>query len=837
VDGFDNNDAYYDQPLGGAGFRPGGNSPFQFSQEAVQEFQVNSNAYSAELGHASGGVINAVTKSGTNQFHGTGFWFYRDQSMNANDLVNKLNGKPKSPFHFNDFGGVFGGPLIKHKLFFLFNYDGRRSTTPNTVVLNLPAGFQISSDPKVAIFQRKALDYLTPRAVSWRVPNTQNVALTKLDWQLAPAHSLSARWTRQRTKGTPGGRAQTSFESISLRPVDTDTLAFSLTSTLSASMVNVARFNYLRSDIAFRSASINPAADVFQGGQLVLSIGGAGNRDTEIRRGQWSDVLSYLRGRHATKLGVDVFWIRITDFNDSDFAGRYRFNSLVSFGQSLAGTPLPQSGEQYVQAFSGEGKPGSTTHPDIKEFSGFVQDEWRVRPHLTLNTGLRYDVRVMAKPPVQNQSVALAAAGLDTSFLRTDHTNLAPRFGFAWTPLTSNRLVVRGGYGVFFGQTPALIISFASYANGVSVQTRTFEGGKPSGALIPAYPNTLCGPPDPSGVPPSCAAPDKGTSDSTLVFFYRSYRQPYSQQGSFGVEVQLQKDLSVAVNYLLVKGTHLQRVRDVNLGTPTTPTQIGIAGTSDVLTYQKFTQPRPIAGFDRLLTYQSDASSIYHGLAMQVNKRLSHNFQLLGSYTFGKVIDDAPNVYYGGSGADNSLLSDATNPRADRSAGVNDRRHTFVLSGIWQLNYANALPAVARAILRGWELSGILTAQSGQPYSGIVNTDLNNDGNTVNDRTPGLGRNTFYLPRTVSFDPRVSRALPLNERVRLQLIWEAFNVFNRGNVTGVRTTQFSLSALPGVCGIAGRPCLVPQTAGLSAFGTPTATSGPRIMELSVKILF
>lgn len=222
---------------------------------------------------------------------------------------------------------------------------------------------------------------------------------------------------------------------------------------------------------------------------------------------------------------------------------------------------------------------------------------------------------------------------------------------------------------------------------------------------------------------------------------------------------------------------------------------------------------------------------------MQVNKRLSHNFQLLGSYTFGKVIDDAPNVYYGGSGADNSLLSDATNPRADRSAGVNDRRHTFVLSGIWQLNYANALPAVARAILRGWELSGILTAQSGQPYSGIVNTDLNNDGNTVNDRTPGLGRNTFYLPRTVSFDPRVSRALPLNERVRLQLIWEAFNVFNRGNVTGVRTTQFSLSALPGVCGIAGRPCLVPQTAGLSAFGTPTATSGPRIMELSVKILF
>jgi len=118
-----------------------------------------------------------------------------------------------------------------------------------------------------------------------------------------------------------------------------------------------------------------------------------------------------------------------------------------------------------------------------------------------------------------------------------------------------------------------------------------------------------------------------------------------------------------------------------------------------------------------------------------------------------------------------------------------------------------------------------------------VNFDLNNDGNSATDRTPGLGRNTFYLPRTVSLEPRVTRNVHLTERARLQFIWEAFNVFNHANISGVRTTQFSRSTSAAVCGIAGTPCLVPQDIGATAFGTPTATSGPRIMQLALKLLF
>jgi hypothetical protein len=153
------------------------------------------------------------------------------------------------------------------------------------------------------------------------------------------------------------------------------------------------------------------------------------------------------------------------------------------------------------------------------------------------------------------------------------------------------------------------------------------------------------------------------------------------------------------------------------------------------------------------------------------------------------------------------------------------------------LNYARSLPRAARAILGGWEIGGILTAQSGQPYSGLVNFDLNNDGNFATDRTPGLGRNTFYLPSLISLDLRMMRTLPLGERLNLQIIAEGFNLLNHPNVVDVNRTQFAVIDSPSACGIAGGPCLVHQNTGLSAFGTPTASAGPRIIQFGAKFVF
>jgi hypothetical protein len=225
-------------------------------------------------------------------------------------------------------------------------------------------------------------------------------------------------------------------------------------------------------------------------------------------------------------------------------------------------------------------------------------------------------------------------------------------------------------------------------------------------------------------------------------------------------------------------------------------------------------------------------------LQKQVNKRFAQDFQLLVAYTLGKVLDDNPTLGTINPGpGDNTLLSDARQPRRDRGPGDFDQRHRLVASGVWELNYGKGLPRLARAVVSGWQLSGILAVDSGQPYSAMVNFDLNSDGNSATDRTPGVGRNSFYLPTTVSLDPRLTRKVQLHEGLRLQISWDAFNVFNRANISGVRTTQYSRSSSASLCGMAGTPCLVPQNAGATAFGTPTATLDSRIMQFSAKIVF
>jgi len=836
VDGADNNNTFFGEALGfGAGHN-------QYSLDSVQEFQVNTNSYSAELGRAGGGLVNVVTKSGTNDFHGGAFEFYRDRSLNANDMINKLNGQPKSPYHFNQFGGSVGGRLRPKRGFFFTNYEGQRSTKQNVVLLNLPAGFTFSPDPTVAAFQQSALDYLTARSSSWLETFDQDLFFLRSDWVLSPRHSFTARWNRQRFDGEGMGKVgpQISREHTGATLVSTDTLVAGLTSEFSPTWINVARWGYAQYDNLGRANSADPEANVFEGGQLLLSIGRNPPSPNEIAlsRLEWSDTIAHSATRHLLKAGVNLLQDWITLFTTANFSGSYRFNSLESFGRSLAGVPAPLPGERFVEAFSGEGTPGTTVYPDIFDLAGFVQDEWRSRPQLTLNLGVRYDWESLSRPPVRNSSSALAAAGLDTSFVPMDNNNVAPRVGFAWNPLSNRSLIFRGGYGMFYARTPSIMSSRAHFENGITVQTRTFIGGTPTGQLIPAYPNTLCGPPAPSGISPNCAAPASGAGAPILMMFDRRYVGPVVHQWSFGIELQVQKNTALSIGYLGAHGTHLQRLRDVNLAEPS-PATIPIANTDAVLTYLRFNPPRPITGFDRIFLFESSASSIYHGLAVEVRQRFAANFQFLASYTFSKVIDDKPDSTADNPPATDALLvQDPSNPAGDRALGTTDQRHRFVLSGLWDLNYAQRLPRSLRLGLGGWQLTSIFTAQSGQPYSGLLNFDLNNDGNLASDRTPGLGRNTFTLPDTVSLDARLTRRFPLkNERGRLDFSWEAFNVLNRGNVTAVRTQQFAVSTNASLCGASIPQCLTPLVTGLSAFGTPTATSGPRIMQLAARFSF
>jgi hypothetical protein len=849
VDGSDNNNTFFGQTLGRTG---SGRAPYQFSQDAVQEFQVNSNDYSAELGNAGGAVINVVTKSGTNSFHGSAFEFYRDRSMNANDPIQIAKGKPRQPYHFNQFGGDLGGPIIKNKLFFFFDYDGQRNTVANFVFLNLPPGFVPANANETT-----AVNYLAARANSWNSTFNQNVYLGKVDWHVSENEMLSVRYNAQRFTGLnlESGGAQNSVEHTGASDVTSDTLTATLSSTLRPTLVNVFQFNYGRdNEPGFANSDLpqvtvrGPIGTVLTAGRNFFSP-----RFTNIKRGEFDDTVSWIHGAHTFKTGAHIMIDRIGNFFPGNFSGQYTFNSLGAFGCNLNGGGAScftggDANDTFVQAFAGTGTTGPTTTPNLAEYSGFVQDEWRVRPNFTLNYGLRYDFDKIAQPPTLNPDPQLAAAGVITNQIHNQRTEFGPRLGFAWTPLASNRLVVRGGYGIFYGRTPAITVGTAMSNNGLNVTTLTFTPA--SSPSIPMYPNTMCGAPTAS---PSCAAPAGGSASPPIVFgFQKNYKEPDVQQFSLGAEYEINPDTAVSITYLHVKGTHLTRTIDINLQGPEIQQQIGITGASTVLTYNQMPQTgatlgspvRPFPNFSRIEEFQSNANSNYNGMTIQLNKRFAKNYQVMAGYTFGKVIDDEPDAtsVVPFSFDDTKMVSDPLSIRADKGAGINDQRHRFVASGVWNLNYASGLSSsIARGVLGGWELSGIFTAESGQPYSGVVGFDLNGDSNRNTDRTPGLGRNTFYTPKFISLDPRVTRNVKITERYGLQFIAEAFNVFNRANITGVFNQQFSVvngAACTGTTTNTFGECLK----SVPTFGTPSSTNinggpGSRILQLAVKFIF
>lgn len=838
VDGTDNNNSFFGQTLGRTG---SGRAPYQFSQDSVQEFQVNTNGYSAEFGRAGGAVINVVTKSGTNNFHGTAFEFFRDRGLNANDPIYNLQraaavaaGRPlpiRPGYHFNQFGGNIGGPIVRNKLFFFFDYDGQRNNTGNPILLSLPT-------PTDA-FTAAAVNYLQARSNNYIRTFNQDVYLAKVDYFLNASNQLSGRYNGQRFNGQAQENSGTTsaFEHTGASNVHTDTFSVQETATISQKLINIAKFSYQRDSEPGLANSINPEANVRNAGQTLLFVGrnSFSPRETTIHRQQYGDTLSWLRGRHSFKFGADILRDNILNFFPGNFSGAYTFASLADFGRSLLGSPVTAAGNSLIEAYPGPGTSGPTTHPDLMQYAAFVQDDWRVSNSLTLNLGVRYDLQTVAQPKTQNP--AALAFGFNTANIPNDHNNVAPRVGFAWQPFSETQFVIRGGYGMFYGITPSIMYGTAHSNNGINVQTLTFNASAAT-PLPASYPNTTCGAPTAVA---GCPVPTGATLPSPTIFiFNKDYVQPYVQQFNLGMEYQIAKDTSLSIGYLGVKGTHLQRTRDINEPSTEIPVNYTVAGTGQVLTVNQLTGARPFAGFSRIFDFESNANSIYNGLIVQLNRHLSHNFQFSGSYTWSHIIDNNPDATAVVPGTDDAkMVYDVNNIALDRSTGNNDIRHRFVLSGIWDLNYWKGVQnPFAKALFDGWQIAGILNAQSGQPYTALVNADLNNDGNSRSERAPGFGRNTFNLPAIVSFDPRVSRTIHVTEKANLQLIAEAFNVFNHQNITSARNTFFAANTTTHV--------LTPQTVsavGINAFGIPAAANingqgnVGRVLQLAARINF
>ncbi len=795
IDGANNDNTFFGQALGRTG---SGRAPYQFSQDAVKEFQVNRNAYSAEYGRAGGAVINVVTKSGTNEFHGSAFEFYRDKGLNANDYINAINGRAISNYHYNQFGASLGGPIVKDELFFFANYDGQRNTNGQPVILNT-SGLNLS-DPNTAA----GLAKLTPLTSPYDRGQNQDVYLLKGDWEAGSAGHLSMRYNRQRFTGVNnenGGTTQ-SVQHSGDSLVNTDTVTANFTNSFTPMLFNELRGQYAKDSEPGLANSADPEAFIQQGA-FAFTIGRNffSPRETTITRYQVGDAATLLLGNHTVKAGGD--WSRdlILNWFPGNFSGSYTFTSVANFN---LGAP-----SQYVQAFPGPGTTGPYTNPDLSEIAFFLQDEWRPDPSLTLNLGLRYDKQGIAQPTVRNPDAQLLAAGIDTSVIPEDTNNVAVRAGFAWTPKGQDRTVVRGGYGMFYGRTPAIMIGTAMSNNGINVQTLTFTG-----AAMPTYPNIL------PSIPTGVVLPKP-----TIFVFDPNFENPLVHQASLGIEHAVTPDLAVAVSYLYVKGTHLQRSTDANVGSPGTTTYTDASGKTYTLV--RYGSDRPFSNFARVIEFQSSAESEYNGATLEVNKRFSHNWQARVAYTYGKVIDTKPDAtsVVPSSGDDAKQASDPRNFNVDRAVGDADQRHRLVISAYWSMPYFREAGGWKQAVLGGWSLSGILTIASGQPYTPVVtpNTDLNNDGNNRNDIAPGFARNSRNYPMFMSWDPRLTKDIPVGP-VNLQLIAEAFNVLNRSNVVGVTTTYWRVGT---------GQTLTP----VSTYGFPTASAGPRIVQLAAKVIF
>ena len=793
VDGADNNNTFFGQSFGRTGTRP----PYQFSEESVQEFQVNQNGFSAEFGRAGGAVINVVTKSGTNEWHGSAFEFFRDEALNSNTPILTARGAKRPKSQINQFGATLGGPIKHDRAFFFFAYDGQRSNVPNVV------------DPPNFFAQPANIrNLLLPFMDTYQIGRDQDVYMIKSDIKLNNANQLVLRFNQQNFTGNNNENSgPLSVEEHSGNSVaKTTTFSGSLISTLTPILINEFRFQFGRDrEPGEANSDVTEARIQTGGGFLQLGRNNFSPRETTIKRAQFIDVVSYTRGKHNLKFGADLNFDRVFNFFPGLFTGQFTFNSYALFASN---TPAA-----FTQNFAGTGTSGGTTNPDLNELGLFVQDDWRVSPKFTLNLGLRYDLQDMADPTVNNPSAALAAAGLNTTTPVRDRNNFGPRFGFSYA--FNDKTVMRGGYGIFFGRTPAIMLGTAHSQNGIQV-----TGVSLNCTLVPnpcpTYPNIFSAPPSAGGVNPS------------LYLFSRDYAQPYVQQGRFGVERELFANTSLSVNYLYFRGVHLSRTRDVNLGTPVPTTVTDPSGqTFSVLRHPA---ARPIPGFARISLFESTADSRYNALAVELKRRFTRGFQFIAAYTLSDTKDNRPDQTMVVVGADDAKgLQNNLDINSDWGRSDLDIRHRFVLSPVYEIGTVQTGNAFARHLASNWTFSGIITLQSGFAYSALIAGDANRDGNPSTDRVPGTERNGFTTPSIYIFDTRVTKGFKFGEKYSLSVLAEAFNLFNRSNLATVNTGRY---------GIASSSALVlTNPAAATPFGGPRTFLGERQIQLGVRFKF
>ncbi|HEY2393554.1 MAG TPA: TonB-dependent receptor [Candidatus Angelobacter sp.] len=904
--------------------------------DAVQEFRVLTSNFTAEYGRNGGGIVTVVTKSGTNAFHGSAYDYNRNDAYNANDFFSNLNGQPRDTLKRNQFGGTFGGPIFKNKLFFFGSYEGQRQTDQQpsgqlTVLTPQEANGDFSSSPHHAsvasflqanpFFQSNptlaaqgiidpttidpvAKAYLaaglvptsTSGIASFQNPaqNNYDQMTAKFDWELNDKDHFAATIGRLHSNllnpgpgGTPG------FSSTSEN--NRQFLNFSYTRIFSPNMLNEFRISAQRTDgLQFKPANtapipsalgINITPDLPTGPaqldfpNLTVGFSIQGPSNLTDNTFNFSDTVSWTRGKHTMKFGAS--FIAFQDNQIFDFIG----NGLFDFGNSNgAGDPfanfivgLPEDFLQF---------PAAPSNIRSKSTYVFAQDEWHVKPNLVLTLGLRYEYstpksdtfgRTFDVIPGQQSTVFPGApvglvfpgdAGAPTGANFADKNDFAPRFGFAWQPFKDSKTSIRGGFGVFYdvlkaednfqfnGQVP-----FASAGNFNFPDPTTLGGGNgPFTFLGDPYGSTRTPDPFPSKPVDHSVnfANTFGTFGGGGVFFVDPHlRTPYTYQFNLSIEHEIAPKTTVEAAYVGSLSRKLTALRDIN---PFDPATLASAIPQRILNETPgniLADVNTNGSFGFLNEFTNSANASYNALQLSLRKQISsttlgNTYFTLG-YTYAHSIDDAS-----GFRQFNSNVP-TLGANVFRASSDFDIRHFLVFSGGWDMPF-NRGPKV---LVKGWSLYPIFFWRTGYPLTasaglftentdpglsglgdaGLANADLiapihyldphkvqtfNGssgpyilDPNSFSDNpTAPYGtapRNSIRVPGRANFDLSLSKTTPIyNDRVKLELRAEAFNLFNHTQFSNFDTNAADIG---------------------STFGQATQAYAPRILQLAAHVRF
>jgi len=781
--------------------------------ETIREFRVETNAYSAEFGRNSGGQINALTKSGTNQIHGSLYQFHRNDNLDARNFFDSF---AKPEFKRNQFGASLGGPVRKNRAFLYGGYEGLRERLGRTISSlvfddNARRGLipdraspgrliDVGVDARVRPYldeypraNRAPLgDGSAPYVFGFKQKVVQDFGQARYDHNLGQGSHFFLRYTYDGADQ----RLPTDFPQFPRNFLSRNQfVTFEYTRALAGRLLNTFRAGFSRTRIG-QDVESNVAASLspFIAGRDKIGnidIGGlqrfGPQTSVNVKLVQnvygVEDGVNLVHGRHALKFGGLAERYQDNMFNPTFALGIYTFTDIESFLRNLPqrflGLPPNGALDRYWR---------------FTLFGFYLQDNWALHPRLTLNLGLRYEFTTQPRDIYGRDSALIrltdTAPTTGQLFLNPTRKNFSPRVGFAWDPSGNGKLAVRAGYGWFFNTN--------NHQNLIVTVTNP-----------PATPRIIV------NAPTFPVAPlERGIGNSIRPVEW-NIKNPNLHMWNLNLQRQLIADIVVTAGYAGSRGIHLLRSGDVNIPVPQRLT--------DGTLLFPVTAARPNPAFGTIEIKKSDGNSWYHALILEVRKRWGRDFNLQSSYTFSRNIDTTQASTFFSDAINGTTSAFPEFPGFQYNKGLADyhAKHNWVSNFTWAVPYAGDLGGVAGRLLGGWQLAGIATLRSGNPLTLFVQRNRSRSlwspslgpglgfdrpsmapGRTHESAILGhpdryfdpsafrpaaagtlgnLGRGTFIGPNLRGLDFSVMKNLTLAERYNLQFRAEFFNLFNRAN--------------------------------------------------------